>query len=738
VYGPDGAMRLRVKPPPTTDLPARLRSAERIVAEQRARLLIQESLLREARDCNARLTATADCSAEAIYSSRDGRITSWNRGAEALYGYSAEQATGEPVEIVYPPGRDDELADIAVRIERGESIAPHRTVRRRKDGSLVQVNLSLSPIRNDEGQICGTAAVGRDLSEADQLLDELRDSESRYRSIVENAQEGIALIGLDGCFTYANRRMGELLGRPVAELTGCNAFGIIDIESATTVYGRLEERRNGKAGHYEVSSECPDGRTVRLLVSAAPQFDPDGGYAGSLCMASDLSALRQAEAQLVQQALHDPLTGLPNRALLHDRIERALARSVIDLHTVVILSFDLDGFKEVNGSFGRRVGDRMLRIVADRLSAEVYPNDTVARLDGDEFIVLTEGVVDETGALDLAARLRAAVSRPMKTDGAETVISCSVGIAIASADDPATLLRHADTAMCRAKEDGRGRSVVFDEQLGDATTERSRLLAELRHAVARNELRLHYQPIVALDGESRVGVEALVRWQHPQRGLVPPDEFIRLAEARGLIVEIGEWVLRGACRQAARWVNNGAGGAPLHMAVNVSALQLAPSAGFVDCVAETLRDSGVDPASLVLEITESALMGNADSALDTLKELKALGVRLAIDDFGTGYSSLVHLKRFPVDILKVDRSFISGLGRHPEDSAIVASIIGLTHALGIVAVAEGVETPEQLAALQTLGCEFGQGYLWSRPLPSVELDQTPGMKPAAVPAPSPE
>ncbi|MGA2211277.1 MAG: EAL domain-containing protein [Acidimicrobiales bacterium] len=724
MYGPDGALRLRVKPPPVADVSARLRSSERTVADQNARLLLQETLLRQARESNARLTATADCSAEAIYSSRHGRITSWNRGAEALYGYSAAQATGQPVEIVYPPGRADELADLAARIERGESIPPHRTVRRRRDGSLVQVNLALSPIRDDDGQICGIAAVGRDLSEGDQLLDELRGSEARYRSIVENAQEGIALIGIDGCFTYANRRMGELLGRPVAELTGCNAFGLIDLESATTVYGRLEERRSGKPGHYEVSSDCPDGRTVRLLVSAAPQFDSDGEYTGSLCMASDLSALRQAEAELVQQALHDTLTGLPNRALLHDRIERALARSAVEGQPVAILSFDLDGFSEVNGSFGRRVGDRMLRMVADRLSAETSVNDTVARLDSGEFIVLTEAVVDEAAARALAARLRAAVCLPMQADGAETVISCSIGIAIASAGDPTVLLRHADAAMCRAKEEGWGRTVVFDEELGDATTERSRLLADLRHAVTRDELRLYYQPIVDLNGGGVTGVEALVRWQHPQRGLVPPDEFIGLAEARGLIVEIGEWVLREACRQAARWTSAGACGAPLHMSVNVSALQLAPGARFVAFVAETLRTSGLDPASLVLEITESALMSNADSALQVLTELKTLGVRLAIDDFGTGYSSLAHLKRFPVDVLKVDRSFISGLGRHPEDSAIVASILGLTHALGIVAVAEGVETPDQLGALQRLGCEFGQGFLWSRPVPAAELEPT--------------
>jgi diguanylate cyclase (GGDEF)-like protein len=417
------------------------------------------------------------------------------------------------------------------------------------------------------------------------------------------------------------------------------------------------------------------------------------------------------------------LTGLPNRALLYDRIERALTRSAIDTPAVALLSCGLDGFKEVNDSFGHHVGDQMLRVVGDRLVAAVSPNDTVARLDGDDFIVLTEDAADETAALALATRLRATVSRPIQAGGAEAVVTCSVGVALAPADDGTTLLRHAGTAMCRAKEDGRDRAVLFDAQLRDVTTDRLGLLADLRHAVARGQLRLHYQPIVALRGEGVAGMEALVRWQHPERGLVPPDEFIRLAENRGLIVGIGKWVLSEACRQAALWANAGPGGKSLYMAVNVSAVQLAPCAGLVDSVAETLRDSGVDPSMLVLEITETALMGNPEAALEILTQLKALGVKLAIDDFGTGYSSLVYLKRFPVDMLKVDRSFIGGLGQDPEDSAIVASVVGLARAVGVVAVAEGVETTEQLLALQELGCEFAQGYLWSPPVPASELEQ---------------
>ena len=675
-----------------------------------------------ARERAARLAAIVDCAPDAMYSSRDGRITSWNPGAEALYGYRAVDMAGQPIEVLFPSGGNDELTNITACMERGETIAPHRTVRRRSDGSLVHVWLSLSPIRDEDGQLSGVAAVAHDISDADRLFDELQVSEGRYRSIVENAQEGISLIGVDGTFTFVNRRMGELLGRPVEDLIGLDAFSLIDIDSATVVMARLGERQDGTAGQYEVTSLRPDGNTARLLVSAAPQFEPDGAYAGSLCMVSDLSGLRRAEAELAYQALHDSLTGLPNRALLFDRIEQALTNSADGTSTVAILFCDLDGFKDVNDSFGHHVGDQLLCVVGDRLVAAVRPGDTVARIGGDEFIVLAADIVDETAALALAARLMASVAAPIHAAGTEAVITCSIGVALAPAEDAATLLRHADAAMYRAKEAGRNRTELFDKELRDVATDRLGLLADLHHAVARGQLRLHYQPVLTLDGERIAGVEALVRWQHPERGLVPPDTFIRVAEDRGLIVDIGTWVLREACRQAALWADAGLNSESRYIAVNISARQLAPDAGLVESVAEILRDSGLDPSSLVLEITESALMGDAEAALRILTQLKALGVRLAIDDFGTGYSSLVYLKRFPVDLLKIDMGFIQGLGRDPEDSAIVACVIGLARAVGIDAVAEGVETVEQLAALQELGCAFGQGYLWSRPVPPAEFD----------------
>jgi len=546
----------------------------------------------------------------------------------------------------------------------------------------------------------------------------LRTSEERYRTIVENAQEGISILDDKGRFVFANSRTAELLGHNVDALVGMEASLLLG-----SLVTWVPAPGTPATAQYEVAVARPDGSSTDLLVSTAPLPPSDSGDAGSLCMVSDVSGLRRAEGKLAHWALSDALTGLPNRSLLMDRIDQALTRRRRQTGAVAALFCDIDGLQEVNDSFGHQVGDRALQAVAARLRAAVRPADTVARIGGDEFVVLCEDMMDESPVFGLASRVLLSVAEPLRVAGHELSLSVSVGVAFATSGDSAELLRNADAAMYLAKQRGRNRAELFDEQLRQAAADRISLIADLRHAVARGELRLHYQPVLALDGEDVMGVEALVRWQHPRLGLIFPDKFIPAAESAGLIDDIGAWVLRTSCRQAATWARAGAGGAPLHMAVNVSARQLAAGGGFVQLVADVLREAQIDPATLILEVTESVVMDDPEATLDILTELKALGVRLAIDDFGTGYSSLVYLKRFPVDQLKVDRAFVSGLGDDPDDSAIVASVVGLAHAVGIVAVAEGVETAQQLAALQRLGCGFGQGYLWSKAGPAAELDQ---------------
>jgi len=391
---------------------------------------------------------------------------------------------------------------------------------------------------------------------------------------------------------------------------------------------------------------------------------------------------------------------------------------------VALLFCDVDGFKNVNDEYGHRTGDELLRIIASRLTSVVRPEDTVARIGGDEFVVLIDSAVSVDDIAAVAARMRAAVSEPIAAGPAHFDISMSIGIAVSIAGDPATtpeaLLHDADEAMYKAKRRGPNIIELFDEDLRVAASSRLCVLTEIRHAAPRGELRLYYQPVLKLDDETPVGVEALLRWQHPRRGLVPPDDFIPVAESSGLMPAIGIWVVGEACRQAAIWARADPT-AHQQMAVNVSGRQLTQGSGLIEAVRDALDLSRIDPALLVLEVTESALMADAEAALEVVNELKSFGVGIAIDDFGTGYSSLLYLKRFPVDILKIDRSFVLGLVLEHDDRAIVQSIIELAHAFGITTVAEGVESHEQLRILQDMGCTFGQGWLWSPAVPALEL-----------------
>jgi diguanylate cyclase (GGDEF)-like protein/PAS domain S-box-containing protein len=422
----------------------------------------------------------------------------------------------------------------------------------------------------------------------------------------------------------------------------------------------------------------------------------------------------QREGRISHGAHHDPLTGLANRALLVDRLQHALARSARSGTTVAVLFADLDRFKVVNDSLGHAAGDALLVEVAVRLQATLRLEDTVARFGGDEFVMVCSDLGGPQEAEVIAARVVAALSRPHELDGREVIAPPSIGIALASGAgvDAEDLIADADLAMYQAKSAGRGCWALFSPALrGD--TERVELEADLRHAVERGELVLHYQPVVDLRSGRIVGAEALVRWQHPERGLLAPDAFLPLAEDSGLIVPVSRWVIAEACRQAAGWVRADRG---FRISVNVSARLLTPAFG--ELVQRTLAEAALAPSSLVIEVTETSLVQDAERAVSVLAELRRGGVRISVDDFGTGYSSLAYLKRLPVDCLKVDRSFVRELGPAAEDSAIVAAVVALARTVGLEVVAEGVETAEQLACLRALSCQGAQGYLFSRPLPA--------------------
>ncbi len=428
--------------------------------------------------------------------------------------------------------------------------------------------------------------------------------------------------------------------------------------------------------------------------------------------------------QLARQAFRDPLTSLPNRALFMDRLQHALTRTERRGERLAVLFLDLDRFKVVNDSMGHGVGDQLLIGVSQRLSACLRPEDTIARLGGDEFAILLEDVKDDKGPTSVADRLTAELQQPFSCESREVVITVSIGIAMSTArrTTPEDILRDADLAMYHAKGKGTARYEIFDKSMNAPAQERMDLELDLRNAVSRGEFVLHYQPVVDLPTGRITEVEALVRWKHPRRGLLGPAEFVGLAEETGLIVPLGRWVLHEACRQTRQWQLTSPG-TKLAISVNLSARQL-QQAGLVEEIAAVLRDTRLDAAALRLEITETVVMHDAPATLAKLEALKALGIQLAIDDFGTGYSSLGYLKRFPVDTLKIDRSFVKGIGTNVEDGAIVRAVITVAKSLNLSVTAEGIETAEQLDHLRALGCDHGQGYFFAKPMPS---DRVPSL-----------
>jgi diguanylate cyclase (GGDEF)-like protein/PAS domain S-box-containing protein len=556
--------------------------------------------------------------------------------------------------------------------------------------------------------------------------------EARFQALVHNSSDLITLIDADLAITYQTPSITRLLGYDEGELIGTQLADLTHPEDRLSlVAARAEATAGDRASvtsHLRLRHRDGSYRHVQSIHTNL-LGDPD--VRAVVVTTRDVTAQKALEAQLQHNAFHDALTGLANRALFADRLEHALARTDRQAAPVSVLFDDLDDFKAVNDGAGHSSGDELLVAVAERLRTVLRPSDTVARLGGDEFAVLIEDTADPAQTQAAADRLLAALAEPFPAlggAGEDVRISASVGIATGAAGqhDVAELLRHADVAMYAAKEAGKGRSAVFAPDMDSAIIGQLQLKAELARAVERGEFTVHYQPTVELATGRLAGVEALVRWQHPERGLVPPLDFIPLAEQTGLIVPIGRFVLREACRQMSAWHRDYSAQPPMTVSVNLSAREL-DEAGLVGSVREALEEAQLDPAHLVLEITESLLLVDLPTTVGTLLELRALGVRLAVDDFGTGYSSLSYLENLPVDILKIDKSFVDRIadlapGAPDADegaaqrSVMVSAISQLGHALSLQLVAEGIEAPEQVSRLRGLDCQFGQGYYFARPL----------------------
>ncbi len=583
--------------------------------------------------------------------------------------------------------------------------------------------------------LAATLVVGSVLARLDSLntersLDELvlkrtmtlGTREKWFRGLVQNSSDVITVVDVRGIVRYLTPSVFKILGHDPKQLVGTRITGLLRpgdgrrleaaLASAARSPGRpitLEFPIWSKSGAW-----CDTETTVTSLV-----HDPD--IRGLVLNTRDVSERRQLEEQLTQQAFSDGLTGLANRSLFRAKVETAL-KVALARAEVAVLFLDLNGFKAVNDSQGHHVGDELLGVVAKRLTNSVRPGDVVARLGGDEFAILVTGPDAEEGAVWAAERVRRALSAPFVLDGRELALGASCGIAISDAGDETAdqLLRNADLAMYRAKGRRDQSFVRFEAQMHDALLARMKAESDLRRAVSGGDLVLYYQPVVELSSGHVVGVEALVRWRHHERGIISPADFIDLAEETGLVSEIGRWALEDACAQGARWQQYAAPGGHFKVAVNVSARQL--DATLPRQVRDVLAATGMPGQALTLEMTESVLMARTDEVVELLHRMKTLGLKVAVDDFGTGYSSLSYLSRFPVDILKIDKSFVQHLGGDSGKGELVHTIVRLGESLRLDTVAEGIETAVQRDALTAMGCTFGQGYLFARPLPVEDVD----------------
>jgi diguanylate cyclase (GGDEF)-like protein/PAS domain S-box-containing protein len=676
-----------------------------------------------------------------------GRIKYFNPSAEAITGQTAAEMLGKSLTRALSIVHDDTGLPIespfnTVR-QSGERVRfSFNTAIVTRSGTQVPVECSATPVRDAGQRFEGAVVVFRDVRRrraAERALQSSEESrvenadalfEEKERAQVTLNSIGDAVVSTNfwGRVTYLNVVAERMTGWSQTEASGRaidDVFRLIDASKRTqiptpTVRAIIEDTTIGLGGDTMLIRR--DGLEVAVETSAAPIHDRQGGVIGSVMVAHDVTIARELSHKLARLALHDSLTDVPNRTLLNDRLDQAMMRAQRGGHSVALLYVDLDRFKHINDSLGHAVGDELLRSVARRLLGCVRSSDTVSRQGGDEFLILLEEIAQPHDAAVCAEKIIGALGAAHRIGEHDLHVTASVGIATFPGDahDSGTLLRNADFAMYQAKYTGRNTYQFFKPEMNANAIERQSVEMELRQAIERQEFVLHYQPKVNLVSGAIVGVEALIRWHRPMRGIVPPAQFIPIAEESGLILPIGRWALEKACRQARAWQEGGQG--PISVAINVSAVELRAK-DFLANVRQILNSSRLEPRFLEIELTETFMMQDWKSTAEVLKALKSLGVRIALDDFGTGYSSLSYMKRFPIDALKIDQSFVRDMTTDTDDASIVSAVIDMGRSLHMRVVAEGIQTHNQLLFLQDRQCPEGQGFFFGPPVPASQLTE---------------
>jgi diguanylate cyclase (GGDEF)-like protein/PAS domain S-box-containing protein len=664
-----------------------------------------------------------------------GQIVLWNSTATQILGYSQSEALRKRWDVLVPERFKAQCrAGMAHYRDTGHGpyIDAHTVLELpalHKSGEEINIEITLSAIEPVHDLVGDSKrlvlAIIRDITERKQTEEALKESEARFRTAFEDAPIGVALIGLNGRYLRVNRALCEMVGYSEEELLEKTALDLTHPDDLRATAERMRQVLEEGPGSYTIEKRyvCADGQVVWILSSVSLIQDPQGKPSHFISLAQDISDRKALEEQLKHRAFHDSLTELPNHALFLDRLEHVLARIHQTGGPVAVLLVDLDDFKVINDSFGHDAGNTVLVEVAERLKGAVRPGDTVARLFGDEFAVLLEAPAGQEEVLWITEKIMRHLREPFDLNEQEAFVTPSIGIALSEStkDEPVEVLRHVDWAMYTAKEGGKARYAVYNPRMNIDVGERMRLRRDLYQAVERKEFEVYYQPQVELPTNQIVDVEALVRWKHPDKGLLPATQFITLAEQTGLIDHIGRWVLQESCRQLMEWQEWYS--AKLGLSVNLSAREI-QQPDVAQTVANILRQTGLDPSCITLEVSERIAMKDAEYTIGKLCELKDLGVKLALDDFGAGYCSLVYLEHSLFDALKIDRVFIHRERKNPEEwITIISAMLSMARSLGLQAVVEGVETEEQLAKLREMRCEMAQGYYFADPLSSEAIER---------------